>query len=270
MGIRVSTCSQADLLNTYVNSSYDVVKRVYDSISNIDAVSQIVSGDTQISPEDIEILASTVEAIASVAANLDAILGVGGNPTASSATYETLFNAGAAINNPVSNTCTISLDSPFYGFDAAPASLAVFINGVYQAKGTGLAYTLSGMTVILSEQLANNDIVSIVNGNMTIDIVSLDETERMNLRLTVSGNTATDLGKGIAVNVGADSTQLSLAQHGFFYVMDKNQLFVYVNGIYQALGTVLGGYNYSEVSTTSIVLHKALEANDVIDIVKIV
>lgn len=259
MGIRTSICSQADLLNTYVNSSYDIVKRVYDSINNIDAVSQIVSGDTQIDPEDITTLADNIEAIATVAANIDSILGIAGGSNSVSSDYLSLETLGSAVNDPITGTCRIDLTKDPFNLTTT-ASIALFINGVLQAEGASYAYEMDGLTVVLTEQLNDDDIVTITNNNFISSTATPDVTDRQNIRLTVGTSS------GIVLSASTTTVNLSTQTPSFTFTPTKNQLFVYINGIYQALGE-----NYIEgTSGGYITIQEVLNAGDVIDIIKIV
>jgi len=98
-----------------------------------------------------------------------------------------------------------------------------------------------------------NNIISIANeisdGNPAISITTLD------------GNTL-----GISVTDNGTTTSIDLNAYNYSYTMGRNQLQVFVNGIYQSIesGSLV------EISSTVIKLNGLVSVGDQIDIIKII
>ena len=262
MGINNSLVSQGTLIDNYINTSYDVVKKVYD---NLNAISYLGQNLTQLEAigtniNSINAVGNSIESIVTAVNNLPSIVSLL-EVLPSVYTYE--------ISNLVLNEAYI-VDSRNLYFFKSPIgiatfnSLSVFIDGEYKAanvdyvlisdfyegayrtalKFTSDISTFSNITLIIGV-LTPNPVLNIVNRTKQALSVLYPHTG-----ITVNGsNTVIDLS----------------AIGGMSYTTSENQLMVFVNGVFQSLAAG----SFQETSSTSITLTGLLNAGDSIDVIKV-
>ena len=172
-----------------------------------------------------------------------ALLTSGGNGTVMSYNYT---KAQLVANGNYSSN-TFDLSSAPYNVTSF-VGVSVFINGVLQQPIS--AYNATGTNIILSEDIEEEDLVSVFIGQLLPE-------PTINTTLSKSVGNFTAGGGETLVDIQ------TLA--GITYTAGNNELFVFVDGVYKHIGI-----DYTETSTTEITFLSALSVGEVVTIKRIV
>jgi hypothetical protein len=274
MGIKTGNCSDAQLLDRYINSSYDKVANVSDNMPSVVTVSNNI--------DDVNTTADAANS--GLLDNLQEFNNIYYGGFVSEAALELLYSGNRPDGNPRQNgdlyynttadamfvwsvstwttltsysttreiqTITSPTNTIYFSdiaYTVGAENLTVYLNGVLQvhspadAPNTRDYEEINGSTIQFNELLEIGDEITAFSGNILGNV-------EINVNTIIDSYTGAD----VVANVLTLDTS---------YATGQNNIYVYVDGIFQA-----SGINYTESSTTTITFDTALDASDTITVI---
>ena len=274
MGIKTGNCSDAQLLDRYINSSYDKVANVSDNMPSVVTVSNNI--------DDVNTTADAANS--GLLDNLQEFNNIYYGGFVSEAALELLYSGNRPDGNPRQNgdlyynttadamfvwsvstwttltsysttreiqTITSPTNTIYFSdiaYTVGAENLTVYLNGVLQvhspadAPNTRDYEEINGSTIQFNELLEVGDELTAFTGNILGNV-------EINVNTIIDSYTGAD----VVANVLTLDTS---------YATGQNNIYVYVNGIFQA-----SGINYTESSTTTITFDTALDTSDTITVI---